>query len=319
MSMIIVTLFSLVGLIWSANHLVIGAAGIAYYYQISPLIIGLTVVAIATSAPEMMISLLSASNGQNDLALGNAIGSNIANIGLVLGLTILIRPLTLRASLLRREYPLLFIIMIFTYFLMIDGYLSVMDGCLLLLATIASIVYLLFLAKHAAASLFAKEFNQWIDKQRPIKNNILSLSIGCIILPLCAHFLVNSASTLTKILGISPLVAGLTVVSIGTCLPQLATSITAAFKGQDDIAVGNIIGSNMFNLLIVLIFPSLINPSAVNRTVLWRDMPIMFAITLVMVLINHQGRKKVSRWQGSLLILIYTCYLVSLVVKATPL
>ncbi len=316
MAVLITIIISFIALVWAANHLVTGASGIASNYHISPLIIGLTLVAIGTSAPTIMIAVTAALEGRSELALGNAIGANIANIGLVLGLTILLRPLTMKSSILRREYPLLFLIMLFTYSLMLDGYLGVMDGCLFLVACVVLIGYFIFLARHSKNDAMSREFKQTINVKRPIRANLLSLVIGLFILPLSAHFLVDSAVQLARWWGINELVMGLTVIAIGTCIPNIATSMVAALKGHDDIAVGNILGSNMYNLLIVMAFPGIINPSAISHAILWRDIPVMFTITFVLLLVNYHYKSKIERWHGGLLLLIYGCYMGTLVFNA---
>lgn len=313
----ITMMVSLIGLIWAANHLVTGASGIAVHYRVSPLIIGLTLVSLGASAPAIMIGITAAIDGNNELALGNAIGANIANIGLVLSFTILLRPLTLNSALLRREYPLLFLVMLFTYSLMLNGHLSVIDGCLFLIGCIGLIGYFVHLARHSKNDLMSKEFKQSINIKRPMRESLISIIIGLAILPLSAHFFVKSAVQFAAGLGMNELVMGLTLIAMGTSLPNLATSIVAAFKGQDDIAVGNILGSNMYNLLIVMSFPGLINPSTINHHLLWRDIPVMFFMTFILLLINHQYKKKIARWHGGLLLLIYGCYIVSLLFNAS--
>jgi cation:H+ antiporter len=313
---IIIMISSFIGLLWAANHLVTGASGIASYYRISPLIIGLTLVAIGASIPSIMVAISAALEGRNEIAIGNAIGANIANIGLVLGLTILFRPLTIKSSILRREYPLLFLVMLFTYSLMIDGNLSVIDGCLFLIGCIALICYFIYLARHSKHDPLAKEFRETINVTRSMKVNLFNVIIGLAILPLSAHFLVKSAVDIGQWLGISELVLGLTVIAIGTSLPNIAAALIAALKGQDDIAVGTILGSNMFNLLVVMAFPGIINPSAISHAILWRDIPVMFIITLVLLFINYHYKKRIERWHGGLLLLIYSCYMISLVFNA---
>ena len=316
MTILITMIISFIGLLWAANHLVTGASGIAGHYHISPLIIGLTLIAIGTSAPEIMVAITAANEGRTELALGNAIGANIANIGLVLGLTIALRPLTIKSSLLRREYPLLFLIMLFTYSLMLDGNLSVIDGCLFLVGCVALIGYFVFLARDAKNDVLSREYKQSINVNRPMKANLLSLIIGFLILPLSAHFLVDSTVHIAHALKVSDLVMGLTIIAFGTCLPNMATSMVAAFKGHDDLAIGNILGSNMFNMLVVMACPGIINPSAISHTILWRDIPVMFVITFVLLLVSYRYKKKIERWHGGLLLLIYCCYMVSLIFNA---
>ncbi|WP_133128243.1 calcium/sodium antiporter [Legionella nagasakiensis] len=316
MTIFFILLLGLTGLIWAANHLITGASGIAIHYRITPLVVGLTIVALATSAPEMTIAIFSSMEGRNDLALGNAVGSNIANIGLILGIIILLRPLTTRSLLLRREYPLLFLSMLFTYSLMIDGYFSVLDGCLLILACIILIGYFVFMAQHSSHDVFAREFKQHMVTTRSMKANILSFLLGLIVLPLSAHFVVSSTVQLATWFGINELKIGLTIIAIGTSLPQITTSLVAAFKRLDDIAVGNILGSNMYNLLLVMAFPGILNPSAINHAILWRDIPIMFFITGILLVLNYREKKTMTRWHGGLLLLIYGCYILSLIVHA---
>ncbi len=316
MTILITMILGFIGLIWAANHLVTGSTGLASHYRISPLVIGLTLVAIGTSAPAIMVAITAALEGRTELALGNAIGANIANIGLVLGLTILLRPLTIKSTILRREYPLLFLIMLFTYSLMLDGYLSITDGCLFLVGCIVLIGYFVYLARHSKKDALSREFQQAINVKRPMKANLLSLIMGLVILPISAHFLVDSAVHIAHWLGVSELVMGLTIIAIGTCLPNIATSMVAAFKGQDDIAIGNILGSNMFNMLMVMAFPGLVNPSAISHTILWRDIPAMFVITFVLLLVSYHYKKRIARWHGGLLLLIYCSYIVSLIFNA---
>lgn len=315
MSSLAIMFVSFIGLFWAANHLVIGGSGLARLYRISPLIIGFTIVAIGTAMPGIFVGITAALDGRNDLAFSNAVGSNIANIGLILGIIILVRPLTIRSFLLRQEYPLLLLVMLFTYLLMIDGYLGTIDGCLLLLMAIALIGYFIFISKKNKQDAFYKEFRNLIP-HRTRKANIISIILGLLILPFSAHFLVESAIQIGSWLGLNDTLIGLTIVALGTSLPQMATSIIAIQKGQDDIAIGNILGSNMFNLLIVIGFPSIINPSAVNQAILWRDIPIMFLLTIILMWVNFHYKKRTARWPGVLLLVIYCCYIVSLIVNA---
>lgn len=322
MLIIVYLLLGFIGLIWAADHLVRGSSHIASHYRISPLIIGLTIVALGTSAPEILVSLTASLQGKANLAIGNAIGSNIANIGLVLGFTALLSPLKVQSSTLRREYPLLFVIMLFTYALMIDGYLSVIDGSLFLIALCALMVYLIYLAKTSSFSdKLAQEFKKELANKTPLSQSILSVCIGIIFLPLSARLLVYSASTLALWLGVSELVIGLTIVAIGTSLPEVATSLVGAYKGEDDIAIGNILGSNMFNLLAVLIFPGLLNPAPIATSVIMRDIPIMFLITLVLFLMTYRlnNKQQLKRSEAGILLIIYFSYMAVIIHDALSL
>lgn len=314
---IIALIFSFIALLWSANHLITGAAGVGLYYNLPPLLIGLTLVALGTSAPEIMIAISASLKGFNDIAIGNAIGTNIANIGLVLGVTALLKPLKIQSTLLRREFPLLFLVMLFTYSIMLNGYLNVLDGCLFLLACVALILYFIFVTRqHHAQKQLTLAFQQASLRKKSFKTHLISLILGLVVLPISARLLVNNCVDLGHWLGISDLVIGLTIVAIGTSLPELATSIIAAMKGADDIAVGNILGSNMINLLAVMIFPSLIHPAAISHAVLWRDIPVMFGTTLILLWINYNNKQKIARWHGGILVLVYCCYIASLIISA---
>jgi len=312
---IITLILSLALLLWSANQLVMGSSGIARYYQIPTLFIGLTIVAIGTTAPEIMIAIAAAIEGKTNMAVGNAIGSNIANIGLVLGITAFIQPLHIQSGLLKREYPILFIIMLLAYILFIDGYLSRIDGLIFLFSSLALMIYFAFISQKAKKNdPFLIELKEALVVERSYSANVISILIGIILLPVSAKFLVNSAADIASWMGISELIIGLTVIAIGTSLPELATSTVAALKQEDDIAIGNILGSNMFNILLVIAFPGIINPDSLNRSVVRRDMPIMILLTVALFILSINQRKKMHRWHGYLLIIIYISYMVSLAV-----
>ena len=189
-------------------------------------------------------------------------------------------------------------------------------GIVIKICCVLGIVYFIFLARRSRNDAMSKEYKQSINMKRHMKTNLINVIIGLSILPLSAHFLVGSAVEIAHWMGISELVMGLTIIAIGTSLPNIATSMVAAFKGQDDIAIGNILGSNMFNLLIVMAFPGIINPSIISHTILWQDIPAMFLITLVLLLITYRRKNKIERWHGGLLLLIYCCYMVSLIFRA---
>lgn len=318
MSHFFLLLLSLIAIIWAANNLVVGAAGIAHYYRIPPLIVGFTLVALGTSAPEIIIAVTASLDGYPDLAIGNAIGSNIANIGLVLGVIALLRPLTMHSSLLQREFPLLFIVMLFAYSLMLDGYLGVIDSSLALVVCLLFTAWLVFSARESSHQrAITNEFWRATLRKKGIKNHITTLLLGLIVLPFSAQLLVHSAAHLAHSLGISELIIGLSIVAIGSSIPELITSLVAAYKGADDIAIGNILGSNLFNLMTVLIFPGIIHPSAITHALIWRDMPVMLLTTLLLFWFNMRHKNKISRWNGGLLILIYCSYILSLLIAAT--
>ncbi len=308
---------SLIGLIWSANHLVTGAIGIAHYYRMSTLFIGLTIIAFGTSIPAIYFAIMEAIAHQTNIVISNAIGSNIANIGLVLGLTILLCPPKIHSALFRHGYPLLFLIMLITYTLMLSEYFSVADGCFLLLGTIALICYLAYLTKKTMHScVHLKSFRDAMHSNRTMKLNVISLLIGFITIAISAFYVTKSLVHIAQSLHVNEAIIQLTIIAMSASLPALATCIIAAIKGQDQLAVGTILGSNMYNLLAVLAFPGIINPSAISSHIIWRDMPMMLALTFVIFLINYYSKRKMIRWHGGLLLLIYTCYVLSLIYNA---
>lgn len=314
---LLILIISLLGLIWSASHLVTGSTGLAHYYRISSLIIGLTLVAFGISIPTIYIAIMEAFAHQTNLVISNAIGSNIANIGLVLGLTILLRPPKIHSTLFRQGYPLLFIIMLFTYSMMLNEYFSVADGCFLLLGSIALICYLAYVTKHSVHDCdHIKSFREAVHAQRTMKLNRISLLIGFILIPISSHYFTASLVQIAQWAHINDVIIQLTIISISASIPALATCIIAALKGQTQLAVGTILGSNMFNLLAVLAFPGIINPSAIPTHIVFRDMPMMLALTFMIFLINYNTKKRMIRWHGGLLVLIYGCYVFSLVYNA---
>jgi cation:H+ antiporter len=314
---ILILIVSLTALIWSANHLVTGAASLAHRFRISPLIIGLTVVAISTSLPELIMSILSFMRDKNDLSVGNAIGANIANIGLVLGVTILIKPTALNYTTLKKAYPILVIAMLFAYSLILDGFLGKVDGCLLLIVCIAVISIFIYLAnQQPIKDPFFQGFKSAISSSRSLTINITSILIGLIILPISSKYMISGIAELARGYGISELNIGLTIFAIGTTLPELATAITAALKGEEDIAIGTILGSNIYNLFVIIAFPALISPTKISTIILWRDMPVMISLTILLFFLNSQYKKKLSPWHGGILLLVYCSYIISLVIKA---
>lgn len=314
---IVILIISILFLIWSASHLVVGAAGLAHYFRITPLFVGLTLIAFGISIPEIYFAITKSFANQANSVISNAIGSNIANIGLVLGLTILLHPPKIHSALFRHGYPLLFLIMLLTYTLMLDAYLSVADGCLLLLGAMGLTGYLAYLAKHTINNCpHIKSFQKALNDKRTMQLNIVSLFIGLIILPIAAKYSTESLIDLAKSVYINHHIINLTIIAMSASLPQLAFCIVAALKDQEQLAVGTILGSNMYNLLAVLAFPGLINPSTISPQVIWRDMPMMIALTFVIFLINYNTKRRMVRWHGGLLLLIYGCYVASLIVNA---
>ncbi|KGP64136.1 sodium:calcium antiporter [Legionella norrlandica] len=314
MNFILNLIISFIALLWAANHLVTGASRLALRLQLSPLIIGITIVAMGTSAPELFVSIISALKDKTDLAVGNAIGSSIANIGLILGITIFIKPTSLAHNKLKEAYPILVIIMLFVYSLILDGYLGKIDGCFFLLGCIAVICYLIYLVNQShKKDLLVNQFRSAVLSYRSTPANLFSIGLGLLIIPISSKYIVYNASEIALWAGLSELTIGLTIIAIGTSLPELSTALVAAIKGEETLAIGTILGSNIYNLLLILAFPGLLNPTKISSVVLWRDMPAMILITFLLFLSHYQ--KKSSSWLGGVLLLVYFSYLVSLIIK----
>lgn len=316
---IIAVIVGFVVLVWGADRFVHGAAATARNLGVSPLIIGLTIVGIGTSAPEILISIIAAYDGNPALAVGNALGSNITNIALVLGITALTFPLLVKSDTLRREYPIMFMIMLIALALCIDGDLSRLDGTILLVGLVIMIIWMVKLGtrKHETDPL-ETEYEQEIPYLSTGKA-LFWLALGMILLLVSSRTLVWGAVNIATALGISDLIIGLTIVAIGTSLPELAASVMSALKGEPDIALGNVIGSNMFNMLAVFGLPGLIAPHVLDPAVLSRDFPFMigFSIALFVMAYGFKGHGKINRWEGALLLIGYIAYMVVLYFSAT--
>ncbi|MRI34123.1 calcium/sodium antiporter [Endozoicomonas sp. OPT23] len=308
--MLIALLAILAGFIiltWSADRFVAGAAATASNMNISPMLIGLTVVSIGTSAPEILVSLVSALQGFPTLAVGNALGSNIANMGLVLGVTALIAPLPVKEALAKKEIPLLLIITLAAGVCLLDGALTAADGIILLMGLIVTLYLMIRWQKqHPEDPLIEDEE---IPEMSPGKAWFL-LASGLLLLLGSSQLLVWGATEIARFLGVSELIIGLTIVAIGTSLPELAASVTSALKGHHDIALGNVIGSNIFNLLAVLSMPGLVAPSLLESGVVIRDYPVMLGMTVLIALLCMVGKKprSIGRATGVLLLTIYALY-----------
>jgi len=300
-------------LVWGADRLVAGASATARNLGVSPLIIGLTIIGFGTSAPEMVVSAVATLKGNSGLAVGNAIGSNIANMGLVLGITALVYPLRLESTALKREYPMLLLIMLVCFLMALDGIYSQREGWALLVGLLLVVVWIVNIGLHRPQSdPLAEEFDAEIPKNVPTKVAVFWLVVGLIVLPVSSTFLVDGAITIARFLGVTDTVIGLTIVALGTSLPELATAITAALNREDDLAIGNIIGSNIFNLLGVLGIAATIQPVELMPIFLARDFPAMFLMTgaLYLMASDFRGPGRIGRRSGGVLLAMFAGYMV---------
>jgi len=300
----------LVVLVFAADWFVDGTSSIARNLGVSPLLVGLTIVGLGTSAPEILVASLASVQGNPGLAIGNAIGSNIANIGLILGCTALISPLAFHSGLLKRELPVLMLISVFCYVLALDG-LSVVDGVMML---VALALFLFWLIRTALADrkndVLAQEMEAEIPETMPNNKAWIYFAVGLVGLLLSSKVLVWAAVNIAQTMGVSDLVIGLTIVALGTSLPELAASISSVLKGEDDLAVGNVIGSNVYNLLAVYSLPALIAPGPVDAMVISRDFPVLLGMTGILFILGIGLSKagNINRWEGSALLSAYLFY-----------
>lgn len=308
---VFIFIIGLVILSWAADRFVYGASALAKNIGISPMMIGLTIVAMGSSAPEIVVSLIASVNGSPDTAVGNALGSNITNIGLVLAITVLVKPLVVSSTTLKREMPALLLITLLAMGFLYNGKLAHIEGLILFG------LFIFVLAGMAWLSL-------QVDKEDPLMAEtadeipsgvntgtaVMWIGIGLVLLPLSANYIVDSAVFIARYFGISDLVIGLTIIALGTSLPELAASIAGVMKGEDDLALGNIIGSNIFNLLAVLSMPGLIAPGPVDPDVYNRDMFVMAGLTGMLFFFSFSiiGKKQIGRLEGSLLLAAFLGY-----------
>ena len=305
-------------LIWSADRFLSGAAATATNLGVSNIVIGLTVVSLGTSAPEIVVALIAALEGNAILAIGNAIGSNIANIGLVLGITAIVAPLPFSQNVLRRELPWLLGATVLAIVLIFDRELSFTDG-MFLLAGLAYILWQLLRSEREAdpaESALANELEELLEMKQ--SSALFWLFAGLAALLASAQLLVYAATQIALDLGISSMIIGLTIVAIGTSLPELAATVGAAIKGQPDIAIGNIVGSNILNILAVLAVPALISTTGLDFSALWRDSGMMLALTLMLALFAYgmNSRAVITRFEGLVMLLAWIGYNVLLVQQA---
>ncbi len=301
-------------LVWGADRFVLGAAATARNLGVSPLIIGLTVVGFGTSAPALLVSGVAAWQGNGGLAVGNAIGSNITNIALILGLTALICPLRVASQTLRREMPVLLGVMLVSLLLVSDGRLDFSDGLVLLGGLVLMLIWMTHLGlrdRNRVPDPLVAEFSDEIPADMRLPVALGWLLLGLIVLLASSRLLVWGAVGIAEAIGVSDLVIGLTIVALGTSLPELAASVMSALKGEHDIAVGNVIGSNLFNLLGVLGLPGVIAPLDVSPSVLERDYPAMIGLTVLFLLMAYRFRdrpRRINRIEGGLLLACYAAY-----------
>ena len=303
----------LVGLVFGADRFVYGASNLARRMGVSPLLVGMLIVGLGTSAPEMLVSATAALDGSGGIALGNAVGSNITNIALVLGTTALIKPIMLHGDVVKREFPVLLVITGLTALLLIDYALMPLDGVILI------VLLILFLVRTIRSGRAAEEEDD-ADKTPMVGYGRASmwLGIGLTLLIGSSRGVVWGAETIASALGVSDLIIGLTIVAVGTSLPELAASAASAFRGEHAMAIGNVLGSNVFNLLAVMPFPALLDAGEIEPALLQRDFAVMGGLTILLTIFAVGFRKQgqISRVEGGILLACYIGYVTVLVLSA---
>ncbi|WP_111497252.1 MULTISPECIES: calcium/sodium antiporter [Marinobacter] len=306
-------------LVWSADRFVDGAAASARHFGMPPLLIGMVVVGFGTSAPEMVVSVLAASQGNPGIALGNAYGSNITNIALILGLTAVIAPIAVHSQILRKELPLLALVTALAAWQLWDGRVTRFEAIVLLVVFAGLMGWTIVQGMRQKADPLGGEMAQELDaRPMPLNRSLTWLVVGLVLLIVSSRILVWGAVEIASGFGVSDLIIGLTIVAVGTSLPELASSVIATRKGEHDLALGNVLGSNLFNTLAVVGLAGVIQPMSVGPEVFWRDIMVMSALTLSLFVIGYgfRGPGRINRFEGAVLMVAYGAYTAYLITTA---
>lgn len=316
---LILLIVGFIALVWSADRFLSGAAATATNLGVSKMLIGLTVVSIGTSAPEILVAMFAAIDDNPLLAVGNAIGSNIANIGLVLGITALVAPLPFSAPVRKAELPWLLAATFLAIGLLFDRELGFGDA-LILLGALSVVLYLLVRGQSAESQELSASMQEELEELPDMTTMQASawLIVGLLILLASAQVLVYAATEIATALGVSEMIIGLTIVAVGTSLPELAATIGSAVKGHPDIAIGNVVGSNILNILAVLAVPGLVTTTTIDFAALWRDCGMMLALTLMLALFAYgiNSRPVITRFEGAVMLMAWIGYNTLLVQQA---
>jgi cation:H+ antiporter len=307
-------IIGLIILVWSADKFVEGASATANHLGVPTLLIGMVIVGFGTSAPEVAVAAIAAMDGNPNLALGNAFGSNIANIALILGVTALLVPIAVHSSIIKKEFPILIIITLFSGFILLNGVISRTEGIILLLGFVAIIVWQVYTAIKNKKDSLATESEEEIEGlDMSLKQGIFWLIAGIVLLVISSKMLVWGAVNIATALGVSDLIIGLTIVAVGTSLPELAAAIAAVKKGEHDLAIGNVVGSNMFNILLVIGVGAVITPMTnIPDVALYRDFLVMLGLTIALFIMAYGFNGKdghINRIEGGLLLFAFIAYM----------
>lgn len=316
---ILATIFGIFLLLYSADIFVDGASDTAKYFNIPSLLIGIVIIGFGTSMPELVVSVISGIEKTPGIAIGNAYGSNIANIALILGTTALISPVIVNKSILKKELPILTFVTLVSLFLILDKNISRVDSIILLFLFLGFMSYLIFDGLKASKNIKENESLKKEKENISILKAILFVLIGLVLLVVSSKILVWGAVKIAASLGVSELVIGLTVVAVGTSLPELASSIVSARKNEHDLTFGNIIGSNIFNTLACVGIAGSIMPFSISKDIIFRDMGVLIFLTLILFLMGYNFKNKqgkISRFEGAFLLACYIAYTSILIFKS---
>ncbi|WP_100656671.1 calcium/sodium antiporter [Alteromonas flava] len=311
LSSVVIFIIGIAILSWAADRFVYGASALARNSGVSPMMIGLTIVAMGSSAPEIVVSIIASLNDNRNTAVGNALGSNITNIALVLGVTALIKPLVVSSLTVKREMPILLLICVVASWFIYDQTLSRAEGIALTIGLILVLFGMAYLSVTTKKNdPIHHETDDEIPKGVPNLHAWLWVLLGMTLLPASAHFIIASATEIAAYLGVSELVIGLTVIALGTSLPELAASIAGVMKNEHDLALGNVVGSNIFNLLGVLAMPGLITPGIIEAQAAERDIFVMLGLTVLLIVYSFdlRGRRRINRYEAFSLVAAFFAY-----------
>lgn len=302
----------LIVLVWSADKFVDGASAIAEHFGMPPLLIGMVIIGFGTSAPELVVSALASYQGNAGIALGNAYGSNITNIALILGVTSILMPISVHSQVLKKELPILTLVTLLSIGLIYDLSLSRFDAIILLVVFSFLMAWTIWQGVKNGKDAFAKEMENVLKevKKISVRKSYLYLALGLALLIISSRLLVYGAVGIATALGVSDIIIGLTIVAVGTSLPEFASSIIAARKGEPDIALGNVIGSNLFNTLAVVGIAGVIHPMSFEKEIVYRDVSVMLLLTISLFIFGYgfKGKGRINRTEGSLLLISYIGY-----------
>ena len=311
----------LILLVWSADRFIFGAAGLARAAGISPLVVGMVIIGFGTSMPEVAVSTLAALQDASGIAIGNAVGSNICNVALVIGISAIVRPIAVTSGVLRREIPITVAASVLLVLLVIDGALTRIDGAVLAAGFVAMLLWMLRTARTQGDDPLLVEQQAEMPPAIGSGRAIGWIAVGLPLLVGASQLLVWGAANIAREFGVSDLVIGLTIVAVGTSLPELAASITGLLKGENDLAVGNILGSNLFNILFILLAPAFIAPGPIpDPMLLTRDLPVMVGLMLMLwaTAVGFRGAPPgIQRVEGGLLLTVYGGYTLILALTAS--